>query len=100
MVLQALDADLKWSSSPLKGTRNARSLSLVAFQQFVNSSTEIVGHPSLRKVMKTDMIRVAYAVRIEVLPNITWKYTDSPRESLLDVYHPRCRHSAHEPHVA
>lgn len=71
LVLQALEADMKWNSSPLKGTRNARSLSVVAFQQFVNASTEIIGHPSLRRVMKTDMIRVAFAVRIEALPNIT-----------------------------
>ncbi|PKY03461.1 putative C6 transcription factor [Aspergillus campestris IBT 28561] len=61
MVLQALETDMKWSSSPLERTRNARSLSLVAFQHFVNYSTETVGHPSLRRVLNTDMIRVAFA---------------------------------------
>lgn len=67
MVLQALETDREWTTSPLQRMRNGRSLSVVAFQHFINSSTETVAHPSLRRVMKTDMIRVAFAVRIRVL---------------------------------
>ncbi|GIJ91775.1 hypothetical protein Asppvi_010748 [Aspergillus pseudoviridinutans] len=44
----------------LKTANENRPMTIVAFQHFMNHSTDTVGHPSIRHVMKSDMIRVAF----------------------------------------
>lgn len=47
----------------LKNPSSGHSISLMAFQHFVNCSTKSIGQPAIRNVMTTDMIRVSFRVR-------------------------------------
>ncbi|KAF7596011.1 hypothetical protein BBP40_003791 [Aspergillus hancockii] len=40
---------------------STQPISVIALQHFINCSTETVGNPSIREVMKSDMIRVSFA---------------------------------------
>ncbi|RHZ67338.1 uncharacterized protein CDV56_108404 [Aspergillus thermomutatus] len=44
----------------LKDSNLAQPMTVVAFQHFMNYSTDTIGHPSIRHVMKSDMIQVAF----------------------------------------
>lgn len=46
----------------VKTSHDSRPITIVAFQHFINYSLDTVGHPSIRQVMKSDMIRVAFGV--------------------------------------
>ncbi|KAF4240585.1 hypothetical protein CNMCM6457_007163 [Aspergillus fumigatiaffinis] len=60
MVNQALAADSDCLEiGALKTANDTRPITVVAFQHFMNYSTDAVGNPSIRHVMKSDMIRVA-----------------------------------------
>jgi hypothetical protein len=63
MVNQALAADPGCLEiGALKTANDTRPITVVAFQHFMNYSTDAVGNPSIRHVMKSDMIRVAFGV--------------------------------------
>jgi hypothetical protein len=63
MVNQALAADSDCLEiGALKTANDTRPITVVAFQHFMNYSTDAVGNPSIRHVMKSDMIRVAFGV--------------------------------------
>ena len=67
-IEKTLILDSKWNHFVLKNQDHARSISTVAFQHFINCSAEMVAHPAIRNVMKTDMIRVSFSVsRLEAL---------------------------------
>lgn len=61
-IEETLILDSKWNHFVLRNQDYARSISTVAFQHFINCSTETVAHPAIRDVMKTDMIRVSFSV--------------------------------------
>lgn len=61
-IEETLILDPKWNHFVLRNQDYARSISTVAFQHFINCSTETVAHPAIRDVMKTDMIRVSFSV--------------------------------------
>lgn len=54
-----LKSDQGFNASLLE-PNSAHPISVIAFQHFINSSTQTVGNPSIRAVMKSDMIRVSF----------------------------------------
>jgi hypothetical protein len=63
MVNQALATDFDCLEiGTLKMSNDTRPVTIVAFQHFMKYSTDTVGHPSIRHVMKSDMIHVAFGV--------------------------------------
>ncbi|RHZ51854.1 hypothetical protein CDV55_101552 [Aspergillus turcosus] len=61
MINQALETDSGCLEiGAVKTSNDTRPITTVAFQHFVNYSLDTVGHPSIRQVMKSDMIRVAF----------------------------------------
>jgi hypothetical protein len=65
MINQALATDSGCLDiGTVKTSNDARPITIVAFQHFWNYSLDTVGHPAIRQVMKTDMIRVAFGVSL------------------------------------
>lgn len=62
-VEETLSLDPKWTPHALTSPGSTHPMSGVAFQHFINCSTETIASPAIRGVMRTDMIRVSFTVR-------------------------------------
>lgn len=65
-VEETLMLDPKWTPYALTAPGSTHPMSGVAFQHFINCSTETVALPGIRDVMRTDMIRIAFTVRSSI----------------------------------
>jgi hypothetical protein len=63
----ALSLDPKWSPYALTPRGSTHPMSGVAFQHFVNCTTETIALPAIRDVMSTDMLRVSFTVNCQSL---------------------------------
>lgn len=94
-VSDAMSGHLAFAPRTIGDHDTIIKIAVDSFQFFLNCSTETVGTPLIRQVMKREMIHVAFDVRFYTLI-FSKQQLNHEIESVLNVYDRRVWYTSHE----